>query len=386
MLRRCLLIGSILLAGCASFEPRIAVETHRPPASRTPPRAPPAPTPVAPQGDYVVARGDTLYGIAFRNRLDFRDLAAWNNIASPYTIYPGQSLHLSAPTRTTRIALDAAPRPATPSAATPPPALPQAVVVTQTAPEPMQQVQAPVPIQQVPTPPAPSSDSGTTQTFAVSDGGGAATPLAVTDAGPSTAVEPAPTPTTVSAKPPATTHAPASPAAAIGLAPTATSAPTAPLVADTALTAIVDPVNAPPDMSPRPVQNPNAPSRERDGLRWRWPVDGKVIGRFVEGDPTQQGVDLTGSLGQIVVAAADGDVVYSGNGLLGYGELVIVQHSPGYLSAYGHNRKRLVPEGVKVKAGQPIAELGRRAGIDMLHFEIRRNGKPTDPLDYLPVR
>ncbi|HWT16619.1 MAG TPA: peptidoglycan DD-metalloendopeptidase family protein, partial [Patescibacteria group bacterium] len=140
------------------------------------------------------------------------------------------------------------------------------------------------------------------------------------------------------------------------------------------------------DTSPLPVIEPNAPFRSRDGVRWRWPAAGQIIGRFVEGDPTQQGIDIGGVLGQRVLAAADGEVVYSGNGLIGYGELVIIQHSPGFLSAYGHNQKRLVVEGGRVKAGQPIAEMGRRGGIDMLHFEVRKNGKPVDPLGYLPSR
>ena len=132
--------------------------------------------------------------------------------------------------------------------------------------------------------------------------------------------------------------------------------------------------------------DPRAPVREREGLRWRWPAAGRVIGRFADGDPTQQGIDIGGQLAQHVLAAADGEVVYSGNGLLGYGELVIVQHSPGFLSAYGHNQKRLVAEGARVVAGQPIAEMGRRGGIDMLHFEIRKNGRPVNPLVYLPDR
>ena len=86
-------------------------------------------------------------------------------------------------------------------------------------------------------------------------------------------------------------------------------------------------------------------------------------------------------------AAAAGTVVYSGNGLIGYGELVIVKHSPAWLSAYGHNRKRLVKEGDKVAAGQVIAEMGSSsASRDSLHFEIRRNGKPVDPLGLLPRR
>jgi lipoprotein NlpD len=88
-----------------------------------------------------------------------------------------------------------------------------------------------------------------------------------------------------------------------------------------------------------------------------------------------------------VRAAADGVVVYSGSGLVGYGELVIVKHNDAWLSAYGHNRSRLVNEGQQVKAGQQIAEMGHSgAARDMLHFEIRYNGKPVDPLSYLPKR
>jgi lipoprotein NlpD len=121
------------------------------------------------------------------------------------------------------------------------------------------------------------------------------------------------------------------------------------------------------------------------GVSWRWPASGKVVGTFVAGDQTRQGVDIAGSNGASVTAAADGSVVYSGNGLLGYGELIIVKHSTSFLSAYGHNRKRLVKEGDTVKAGQAIAEMGG-SNRQMLHFEIRRNGKPVNPLEYLPAR
>jgi lipoprotein NlpD len=97
--------------------------------------------------------------------------------------------------------------------------------------------------------------------------------------------------------------------------------------------------------------------------------------------------DIAGKAGQPVRAAADGVVVYSGSGLVGYGELVIVKHNDQWLSAYGHNRARLVNEGQLVKAGQQIAEMGRSgAARDMLHFEIRYNGKPVDPQAYLPKR
>ncbi|MBD9478140.1 peptidoglycan DD-metalloendopeptidase family protein [Pseudoxanthomonas sp. PXM02] len=208
-----------------------------------------------------VQRGDTLYGIAFRNGVDVNDLARWNSLAAPYTIYPGQSLKLF---------------------------------------------------------PGSSGSRPTTATVT---------------------------------KP-------------------ATGATTRP---------------APP---PAPVTRPAAtPAPASSGFSWRWPADGHLIGRFVAGDATKQGVDIAGTGGQAVRAAADGVVVYSGAGLVGYGELIIVKHSEAWLSAYGHNRKRLVNEGQSIKAGQQIAEMGSSgASREMLHFEIRHNGKPVDPLQYLPPR
>lgn len=123
------------------------------------------------------------------------------------------------------------------------------------------------------------------------------------------------------------------------------------------------------------------------GVTWRWPSDGKVIGTYVDGDQTRQGLDIAGKSGDPVLAAAAGEVVYSGNGLIGYGELIIIKHNASFLSAYGHNRKRLVKEGERVAEGQQIAEMGSTASSrDELHFEIRKNGKPVNPLDYLPAR
>jgi lipoprotein NlpD len=122
-------------------------------------------------------------------------------------------------------------------------------------------------------------------------------------------------------------------------------------------------------------------------LAWRWPADGSLSSRYAPGEATRQGIDIDGREGEPVLAAADGVVVYSGSGLVGYGELVIVKHNDAWLSAYGHNRTRLVNEGQRVSAGQPIAEMGHTgASHDMLHFEIRYNGKPVDPLQYLPRR
>lgn len=139
-----------------------------------------------------------------------------------------------------------------------------------------------------------------------------------------------------------------------------------------------------------PAEAPRAdvtPELSSGGVAWRWPSDGKVIAAYVSGEPTRQGIDIGGTAGDAVRAAAGGEVVYSGNGLIGYGELIIVKHNASFLSAYGHNRKRLVKEGDKVKAGQAIAEMGSSASSrDELHFEIRKNGKPVNPLDYLPPR
>lgn len=122
-------------------------------------------------------------------------------------------------------------------------------------------------------------------------------------------------------------------------------------------------------------------------LRWNWPCQGKLLHGF---DPEQnggKGIDIGGRLGQDVSAAADGWVVYSGSGLIGYGQLVIIKHDKHLLSAYGDNGKLLVKEGDAVHAGQVIAAMGENgAGGPMLHFEIRRDGKPVNPLDYLPRR
>lgn len=137
---------------------------------------------------------------------------------------------------------------------------------------------------------------------------------------------------------------------------------------------------------PAPVVRDVAPPPS-SRLAWRWPADGAVVQAFSAGDPTRQGVGIAGRAGQPVRAAADGVVVYSGAGLVGYGELVIVKHDDRWLSAYGHNRARLVNEGHRVKAGEQIAEMGRTgAAREMLHFEIRHNGKPVDPQQYLPKR
>ncbi|MDA1107935.1 MAG: peptidoglycan DD-metalloendopeptidase family protein [Proteobacteria bacterium] len=118
-------------------------------------------------------------------------------------------------------------------------------------------------------------------------------------------------------------------------------------------------------------------------LTWMWPAKGDILATFASG--TTKGINIAGQEGDPVNATSAGRVVYSGSGLVGLGELVIVKHNETYLSAYAHNKLRLVQEGDKVKAGQTIAQMGR-TGTDrvMLHFEVRKDGKPVDPLQYLP--
>lgn len=139
----------------------------------------------------------------------------------------------------------------------------------------------------------------------------------------------------------------------------------------------------------KPAKVAKAPVvRPQVKLRWIWPTQGDVIRKFATpGSAGGKGIDIAGREGQTIKAASNGKVVYSGSGLIGYGRLIIIKHDANYLSAYAHNRKLLVQEGAQVKLGQKIAELGN-SGADrsMLHFEIRRDGKPVDPLKYLPVR
>ena len=122
-----------------------------------------------------------------------------------------------------------------------------------------------------------------------------------------------------------------------------------------------------------------------DDVAWIWPANGKMVGTFSESGI--KGVDIAGKAGDPVLAAGDGKIVYSGTGLRGYGKLVIIKHNNTFLSAYAHNQVILVKEGQTVSKGQKIAEMGNSdADQVMLHFEVRRQGKPVDPLKYLPQR
>lgn len=122
-----------------------------------------------------------------------------------------------------------------------------------------------------------------------------------------------------------------------------------------------------------------------DGLQWMWPATGKVLAGFDVGG--NKGVDIDGKIGDAVVAAAAGRVIHVGEGLRGFGKLVIIKHNDAFLSVYAHNHRILVKEGQQVTRGQRIADLGRSdSDLPKLHFEIRQQSKPVDPLKFLPAR
>jgi lipoprotein NlpD len=312
MQRRYLVIGFLVLTGCAAPKGKAPVETRAigssqtaPAIAKKPPVAPgggassasSAPTSpsasesgsAVPSGFYRVKRGDTLISIALEQGVDWRDLASWNDISNPNVIEVGRLLRI----------LQARPADApAPSVA----AVPTAPGAAQTA---------------------PVAGVGAVQ----------ARPI---EAGSSTGGASAPAPT-VAAAPPATELASAAPAPAAA------------------------------------------------GLQWAWPAHGQVISGFSEGG--SKGVAIAGAQGEAIFAAESGRVIYSGNGLRGYGNLVIVKHDQEFTTAYAHNRAILVKEGQMVRRGQKIAELGMSdADRPMLHFEVRKGGKPVDPLSFLPSR
>ncbi|RCS30858.1 LysM peptidoglycan-binding domain-containing protein [Rhodanobacter denitrificans] len=329
--RLAVLAATALLAACGTMRSSVVVEPVAGSDYGNPPAhvaAVPSRTPI-PGGSYVVARGDTLYSIAFRKGVDFRDLAQWNGVAAPYTIRPGQRLVLSPPAR------------ATPHTATVPghvASAPSAAAAPGRAANSGAVATAGAPVFESVTAPATSASSG---------------PATM----PATA---ATTPSHVATPPVAPAATAAVPVAGVPTAPPATMPPPAPAAAGV--------------------------SRVVSGVQWRWPADGPVVGQFRSGDAIP-GIGIAGKSGDPVRAAADGVVVYSGNGLVGYGELVIIKHNDSFLSAYGHNRKRLVKEGQRVSMGQQIAEMGSTGTTrDELEFQIRKDGNPVDPLGYLPSR
>jgi len=168
-------------------------------------------------------------------------------------------------------------------------------------------------------------------------------------------------------------------------APAATPSPTP--VAEPKPVPLGEPETPPPATAPaeKPAPVPTPPrASDASLISWGWPSSGPVTQTF---NSTTKGIDIGGSLGDPVSAAADGKVMYSGNGVRGLGNLIIINHQNGFITAYAHNQTLLVKTGQTVKRGAKIAEVGQSDTTSpRLHFEIRRQGTPVDPLQYLPPR
>ncbi len=287
------------------------------------------PRPVAPvvggPGYYTVKKGDTLYRIALENGQDYKDVVAWNNIANPNSIKEGQVLRVQPP-----------------GAA---PAVTSGAVVTQ------------------PVVTAPLVESR---------------PL---DAPAKTVVTPSPATADGVKREPRGGKEPYSDEAYARLNKAGEPA-AKPVVVATETKPEVKPEPKP---EAQPEAKPETVAAGPDEVVWQWPSSGKVISPY--SDTGNKGIDFGGKSGDPVMAAADGKVVYVGTGIRGFGQLLIVKHNATFLSAYAHNRKILVAEGQQVTRGQKIAEMGNTdSDMVKLHFEIRKQGKPTDPLAFLPKR
>jgi lipoprotein NlpD len=315
---------------------------------------------VARPGYYIVKKGDTLYSIALENGHAYRDVAAWNNINNPSQITVGQELRIQAP--------DATPVANAPSSGTRPVAVPR--IESR-------------PIDQS-TPAATQSGSAMSSSAASSF---AAANVSVAAAAGDVVTEPrgGRLPYSDKAWKDLQTQTQTVAAAPTQSEPKAQSAPLAdikPITKPVVPPLASAPAATPPATTPLPA---DTASRSEDGVDWNWPSSGKVIATF--NDSSNKGLDIGGAIGDPVQAAASGKVIYAGSALRGYGNLVIIQHAGQYTSVYAHNKEILVKENQTVQKGQKIAIMGDSdADRPKLHFEVRKQGKPADPLKFLPTR
>jgi lipoprotein NlpD len=318
----------VLMTACESNPPAPVIE-RTPQTSK--PKPPVAAKPIDPRmatnkdwrpDSHTVAKGETLFGIGLQYGIDYKEIAAANNIAPPYPIRIGQKLDLSSFKTKTVAATEA-----------------------------------------TKTEPANTSDDGVV-----------VTPMKVEPVTNGTATKPNGAPAGVSAVTPVLNE-PKATRETYSLEAWNRIAPVKP---SDVKTADAKPVDA----KPAEVKPTDVKPSDDESLTWGWPTQGKVSAGFNEA--SNKGIDIAGSTGQAITAAAPGKVIYSGSDLRGYGKLVIIKHNKTYLSVYAHNSKIVVKEGQAIAAGQKIAEMGNTdATSTKLHFEIRRLGKSVDPAKYL---
>jgi len=301
--------------------------------------------------DYTVRSGDTIYSIAWKFELDPFELARWNRLDNPYIIHPGQRLH----TRETEADASVAERDMSPAVITPVATLPESAPHATSH----------------PTSHSTAHRKPASSTITVRDGDTLYSLARRHDisAGELARINKLKSPWLLKPGQTLSLNSRSTPKPKPKPAKRTPGAGRATVVAAT----------------PQAGRKPAAVVSGNRQVNWSWPVKGTVLTRFDQSRNNSKGIDIAGREGSTVRAAAPGKVVYSGNGLISYGNLVIIKHNRSYLSAYAYNRKLLVSEGDNVDAGQKIAELGR-PGTDSprLHFEIRKNGKPVNPLSYLP--
>tara|TARA_R110000824_G_scaffold50961_4_gene142232 strand:- start:4153 stop:5241 length:1089 start_codon:yes stop_codon:yes gene_type:complete len=315
---------------------------------------------------YTVKAGDTLYGIAWQHNLDYRQLAAMNNIDAPYQIRPGQTIALREGASTSSVASSQPAANNNGGGAVATGLNPQAASVASDD----QELDWLLPDE--------SAIQRNQRLTAERDAVEAAEQVA--DSSPSSNTSAStPEPEVVAAAEP-------EPAAQPEAEPASEPEP--------------QPVSEP---EPQPVSEPEpeaAPATQSasvdrssrtytpaETINWQWPADGNVVGAFGQGDSITAGIDITGEKGQPVKAAGPGIVVYAGSGVRGYGNLILLKHNDQFLSAYAHNDSLRVSENDVVEAGEVIATMGDSDAENVrLHFEVRRDGQPQDPMDFLPSR
>jgi lipoprotein NlpD len=348
--------SAALIAGCTSTRPAPVTERSVPPRSAsTKPAAAPAPTapgaraPASPNGNsglYTVKPGDTLYSIASEHRVDYRDLAIWNGIDNPNALKVGQQLRVvGTPVVREGGSVVAAPGPAPGGAVAEPLKAPGGT------------------IQAKPLGPGPVGTPGAPA---------AATAAPASQPGSTAAASGPPPASGGVVNEPKGIRLPYSDQAVAQLAaPEAGQAKPEPRVE----------MKVPPATPSTP--QPKSDTAHAESSDWLWPAKGKVVGTF--NGTTNKGIDIAGARGQPVLATAPGRVIFSGTGVRGMGKFVVIKHSEDLISVYGHNDEVLVKYGQNVTKGQKIAEMGSTDADQVkLHFEIRRNGTPIDPLSLLP--
>lgn len=289
---------------------------------------------------YIVKKGDTLFSIGLEYGLEYKEIAAANNISEPYPIQIGQKLNLAGVKAKSAVA--------------------DANLTEQNA-----------------------SEDGVVITPIKTESEVVETTISDNKASETKPLQSAVTP--ILSEPKAIRE-PYSLEAFNRSIPVKT---TETKVVATGKTVETKPTDTKPTETAKPAENKSAETKASDAkpaddeaIKWNWPTQGKVVANFNEA--TNKGIDISGSTGQAINAAGNGKVIYSGSDLRGYGKLVIIKHNKTYLSVYAHNSKILAKEGQIVFAGQKIAEMGNTdSNTVKLHFEIRRLGKSVDPAKYL---